>query len=98
MLDHLDLTIDDEELARAVGMWQEHAKAIVKETGVSQKDARATVNSLPFKIIEFLPEDVAAEQALSDAFFDAGEIKNKVDLTTISENILPGGFDSSALS
>ncbi|BBZ28147.1 ABC transporter substrate-binding protein [Mycolicibacterium madagascariense] len=76
----------------------EYAKAIVKETGVSQKDARATVDSFPFKITQFLPEDVAAEQELSDAFFDAGEIKKKVDLTTISDNILPGGFDSSALS
>ena len=73
----------------------EYAKAISKETGVPQKDARATVDAFPFKITQFLPEDVAAEQALSDAFFDAGEITNKVDLTTISDNLLPDGFDSS---
>lgn len=73
----------------------EYAKAISKETGVPQKDARATVDSFPFKITQFLPEDVKAEQALSDAFFEAGEIKKKVDLTTISDNLLPDGFDSS---
>jgi sulfonate transport system substrate-binding protein len=89
-------------VARIFNWAQQHpddyAKAIVKETGVSQKDARATVDSFPFKITQFQPEDVAAEQALSDAFFEAGEIKKRVDLTTISDNILPGGFDSSTLS
>ena len=63
-----------------------------------QKDARTTVDSFPFKITQFQPEDVTAEQALSDAFFEAGEITKQVDLTTISDNILPGGFDSSTLS
>jgi sulfonate transport system substrate-binding protein len=76
----------------------EYATAIAKETGVPQKDARATVDAFPFKITQFLPEDVKAEQALSDAFFEAGEIKKKVDLTTISDNLLPDGFDSSTSS
>ena len=49
----------------------------------------------PFKITQVLPEDVKAEQALSDAFFEAGEIKKKVDVTTITDNLLPDGFDSS---
>lgn len=76
----------------------EYAKAIVKETGVPQKDARATVDSFPFKITQFLPEDIKAEQALSDAFFEAGEIKKQVELTTISDNLLPDGFDSTQSS
>jgi sulfonate transport system substrate-binding protein len=45
-----------------------------------------------------LPEDVKAQQALSDAFFDAGEITKKVDITTITDNLLPDGFDSTKQS
>ncbi|MDT5240978.1 MAG: sulfonate transport system substrate-binding protein, partial [Mycobacterium sp.] len=73
----------------------QYAKAIATETGVSLEDARATVDSYPFKITQFLPEDLKAEQALSDAFFEAGEITKQVDVTTIYDNLLPDGFDSS---
>jgi len=73
----------------------EYAKAIAKETGVSLEDARTTVDAYPFKITQFLPEDLKAEQALGDAFFEAGEITKKVDVTTIYDNLLPDGFDSS---
>jgi sulfonate transport system substrate-binding protein len=76
----------------------QYAKAIAKETGVSQEDARATVDAYPFKITQFLPEDLKAEQALSDAFFEAGEITKQVDVNTISDNLLPDGFDSSKLT
>lgn len=76
----------------------EYAKAIAKETGVPLDDARTTVDSYPFKVTQVLPEDVTAQQALSDAFFDAGEIKKKVDVTTITDNLLPDGFDSTKLS
>ncbi|OBC08919.1 aliphatic sulfonate ABC transporter substrate-binding protein [Mycobacterium sp. 852013-50091_SCH5140682] len=76
----------------------EYAKAIAKETGVPLDDARTTVDSYPFKVTQVLPDDVKAQQALSDAFFDAGEIKKKVDVTTITDNLLPEGFDSTRLS
>ena len=76
----------------------EYAKAIAKETGVSVEDGRATVDAYPFKITQFLPEDLKAEQALSDAFFEAGEIAKQVDVNTIYDNLLPAGFDSSTLS
>lgn len=76
----------------------QYAKAIATETGVPLADARATVDSYPFKISQVLPEDIKAEQALSDAFFEAGEIKKQVDVTTITDNLLPAGFDSSTLS
>lgn len=76
----------------------EYAKAIAKETGVPLDDARTTVDSYPFKVTQVLPEDVKAQQALSDAFFDAGEIHKKVDVTTITDNLLPAGFDSTKLS
>ena len=62
------------------------------------EDARTTVDSYPFKITQVLPEDVKAQQALSDAFFAAGEITKKVDITTITDNLLPDGFDSSKQS
>jgi sulfonate transport system substrate-binding protein len=73
----------------------DYAKAIAKETGVSLEDAKATVDAFPFKITQVLPEDVKSEQALSDAFSDAGEIPVKVDFTTVTDNLLPEGFDSS---
>jgi sulfonate transport system substrate-binding protein len=76
----------------------EYAKAIAKETGVSLEDARTTVDAYPFKITQFLPEDLKAEQSLGDAFFEAGEITKKVDVTTIYDNLLPDGFDSSKLT
>jgi sulfonate transport system substrate-binding protein len=76
----------------------EYAKAIAKETGVSLDDAKATVEAFPFKVTPVLPEDVKSEQALSDAFSEAGEIPVKVDFTTVTDNILPDGFDSSKLS
>jgi sulfonate transport system substrate-binding protein len=76
----------------------QYAKAIAKETGVSLQDARTTVDAYPFKITQVLAEDVKAQQALSDAFFDAGEITKKVDITTITDNLLPDGFDSTKQS
>jgi sulfonate transport system substrate-binding protein len=76
----------------------QYAKAIAKETGVPVEDARTTVDSYPFKITQFLPEDHKAEQALSDAFFEAGEITTKVDVNTIADNLLPDGFDSAQSS
>jgi sulfonate transport system substrate-binding protein len=76
----------------------EYAKAIVKETGVSLDDARTTVDAFPFKITQFLPEDLKSEQALSDAFFEAGEITKQVDVNTIADNLLPDGFDSSKIT
>jgi sulfonate transport system substrate-binding protein len=76
----------------------DYAKAIAKETGVSLDDAKATVEAFPFKVTPVLPEDVKSEQALSDAFSEAGEIPVKVDFTTVTDNILPDGFDGSKLS
>jgi sulfonate transport system substrate-binding protein len=73
----------------------QYAKAIATETGVPLEDARTTVDAFPFKITQFLPEDLKSEQALSDAFFEAGEITKQVDVTTIADNLLPDGFDSS---
>jgi sulfonate transport system substrate-binding protein len=76
----------------------EYAKAIAKETGISREDARTTVDAYQFKVTQVLPEDVKAEQDLSDAFFEAGEITKKVDVAEITDNLLPDGFDSTKLA
>jgi len=76
----------------------QYAKAIATETGIPLKDARETVDSYPFKVSEVLPEDIKAEQELANAFFEAGEIKKQVDVASITDNLLPAGFDSSKLS
>ena len=76
----------------------EYAKAIAKETGISKDDARTTVDAYQFTVTQVLPEDIKAEQDLSDAFFDAGEITKKVDVAEITDNLLPDGFDSSKLT
>jgi|EndMetStandDraft_6_1072998.scaffolds.fasta_scaffold72848_2 sulfonate transport system substrate-binding protein len=76
----------------------QYAKAIATETGIPLKDARETVDAYPFKISQVLPEDIKAEQQLSDAFFEAGEITKQVDVSAITDNLLPAGFDSSTLS
>jgi sulfonate transport system substrate-binding protein len=89
-------------VARMFNWAQQHpdqyAKAIAKETGISLEDARTTVDAYQFKVTQVLPDDVAAEQALSDAFFEAGEIKKHVDVAAVTDNLLPNGFDSSKLS
>ena len=76
----------------------EYAKAIAKETGVSLEDARTTVDAYPFRVTAVQPADIKAEQDLSDAFFEAGEITKKVDVTELTDNLLPADFDSSKVS
>jgi sulfonate transport system substrate-binding protein len=76
----------------------EYAKAIAKETGVSLDDARTTVDAYPFTVTAVQPDDIKAEQALSDAFFEAGEITTKVDVSGLTDNLLPADFDSSKTS
>lgn len=76
----------------------EYAKAIAKETGISLEDARTTVDAYQFRVTQVLPEDIKAEQDLSDAFFEAGEITKKVDVTALTDNLLPDGFDSSKVT
>jgi sulfonate transport system substrate-binding protein len=76
----------------------EYAKAIAKETGISLEDARTTVDSYQFRVTQVLPEDIKAEQDLSDAFFEAGEITKQVDVTGLTDNLLPDGFDSTKVA
>ncbi len=89
-------------IARIFNWAQQHpddyAKAIATETGVPLDDARATVDAYPFTVTQVLPADVKAEQDLSDAFLEAGQIKKPVDVSSITDNLLPDGFDSTRSS
>jgi sulfonate transport system substrate-binding protein len=76
----------------------EYAKGIAKETGVPIEDARATVDAYQFKVSPVTPEDIAAEQALAEAFFEAGELPKLVDVPSITDNLLPADFDAAKLS
>ena len=40
------------------------------------------------------PSDIQAEQALSDAFFEAGALKRQVTFTHIAQNVLAPDYDS----
>jgi sulfonate transport system substrate-binding protein len=70
------------------------AQALATEDTISLADAKAVVPASEFYVAPVEPSDVAAEQALSDAFFAAGQIKKKVNISTISRNVLPVGYDS----
>ena len=85
------------EFAWGVKNPDKYAQAIATETGISLADAKTTLNAQETKVTGILPEDIAAEQQLSDAFLAAAQITKKVDVTQIVDSILPTGFDSSAL-
>jgi sulfonate transport system substrate-binding protein len=41
--------------------------------------------------------DIVLEQKLADAFLEAGQITKEVDVKSITDNLLPAGYDSSKL-
>lgn len=75
-----------------------YAEAIEQEDDLSPADAKAYVAAEQYKIDPIEPSDIAAEQQLSALFYESGQIKTKVNVASISENILPAGFDSSKLN
>jgi sulfonate transport system substrate-binding protein len=84
-------------LAQAFAWGNKHedrfAQAISKETGISLEDAKSTLPSFQRRTTAVLPDDVAAEQKLADNFYNAGEIKTKVDFNAIVDNLLPTDFN-----
>jgi sulfonate transport system substrate-binding protein len=72
-----------------------YAKAIQQEDGLTAAEAKTYVATLQFKVTPVGPVDTAAEQKLADLFLEAGQITKKVDFTSITDNILPAGYDSS---
>jgi sulfonate transport system substrate-binding protein len=71
-----------------------YAQALSEEDTISLADAKAVVPAFEFYIAPVVPADVQAEQALADAFLQAGQIKKAVSIAQISQNILPPGYNS----
>jgi sulfonate transport system substrate-binding protein len=71
-----------------------YAQALAQEDTISLAQARAIVPSDEIYVAPVKPSDVAAEQALSDAFFQAGQIKKPVNITSIVANVLPANYNS----
>ncbi|MFF0066406.1 aliphatic sulfonate ABC transporter substrate-binding protein [Streptomyces sp. NPDC005279] len=86
------------EFAWAVKHPGEHAQALSKEQGIPLADAKATLAAFQFRVTPVETSDIAAEQKLADAFREAGQITKKVDVASISDNLLPAGYDSAKLS
>jgi sulfonate transport system substrate-binding protein len=84
-------------LAKAFAWGNKHhaefVKAISKETGISPSDAKKVLVTFERRTTAVQPSDVAAEQKLSDNFFNAGEIDSKVDFSKVVTNILPQNYD-----
>jgi sulfonate transport system substrate-binding protein len=86
------------EFAWAVKHPDQYARALVQEDGISLPDATAVVPTLEFYVAPVTPSDIQAEQALGDAFFQAGQIHKQVDVAQITQNVLPDGFNSLQVS
>ena len=82
------------EFAWAVKHPGSYAEALSQEDSISLADAKAIVPASEWYIAPVKAADIQAEQALSDAFFEAGQIKTQVNFTHIAQNILPPGYDS----
>jgi sulfonate transport system substrate-binding protein len=76
----------------------QYAQALSEEDGISLADAHAVVPAFEVYVAPVVASDVQAEQALSDAFLQAGQIKKKVDIAQITQNVLPDGYNSMHVS
>jgi sulfonate transport system substrate-binding protein len=85
------------EFAWAVKHPDQYAQAISQEDGISLADAKTSLTALENRVTPVQPSDILAEQQLSDAFLQAGQITTKVDISSIVDGILPDGYDSSKL-
>jgi sulfonate transport system substrate-binding protein len=71
-----------------------YAQALAQEDTISLADAKAVVPSSEFWVAPVATSDVQAEQSLADAFLQADQIKKAVNIASISQNVLPAGYDS----
>lgn len=85
------------EFAWAVKHPDKYAEAISQEEGIPLADAKAILPTIETRVTPVEPADIAAEQQLSDAFLEAGQITRKVDVASVTDSLLPAGFDSSKL-
>ena len=85
------------EFAWAVKHPDKYAQALSEEEGIPLSDAKASLKAFETRVTPVEKSDIAAEQKLADAFREAGQITKDVDVSSISDNILPAGYDSSKL-
>lgn len=85
------------EFAWAVRHPDQYAQAISQEDGIPLSDAKAALAAQETRVTPVEPSDIAAEQRLGDAFRQAGQISKNVDVRSITDSILPAGYDSSRL-
>ena len=85
------------EFAWAVRHPGQYAQAISQEDGIPLSDAKAALAAQETRVTPVEPSDIAAEQRLGDAFRQAGQISKNVDVRSITDSILPAGYDSSRL-
>jgi sulfonate transport system substrate-binding protein len=71
-----------------------YAQALSQEDTISLADAEAIVPAYKIYIAPVKSSDIQAEQALSDAFFGAGQIGKQVNISQISRNVLPATYNS----
>ncbi|MFE9999915.1 aliphatic sulfonate ABC transporter substrate-binding protein [Streptomyces avermitilis] len=86
------------EFAWAIKHEDKYAEAISKEEGIPLDDAKASLKAFETRVTPVEKSDITAEQKLADAFLEAGQITKKVDVSSITDNLLPAGYDSSKLS
>ncbi|MFI5682391.1 aliphatic sulfonate ABC transporter substrate-binding protein [Streptomyces sp. NPDC051636] len=86
------------EFAWAIKHEDKYAEALAKEEGIPLDDAKASLKAFETRVTPVEKSDIAAEQKLADAFLEAGQITKKVDVSSITDNLLPAGYDSSKLS
>jgi sulfonate transport system substrate-binding protein len=72
----------------------EYAQALSQEDTISLADAQAVVPASEFYVAAVKPSDIQAEQALSNAFFGAGQIKKQVNISQIVRSVLPNDYNS----
>jgi sulfonate transport system substrate-binding protein len=70
------------------------AQALSEEDTISLADAKAVVPASEFYVAPVKASDIQAEQALSNAFFQAGQIKKQVNISQIVRNVLPADYNS----
>ncbi|MGW7386423.1 aliphatic sulfonate ABC transporter substrate-binding protein [Streptomyces sp. NPDC054794] len=85
------------EFAWAIKHEDKYAQAIAKEEGIPLDDAKASLKAFETRVTPVEKSDIAAEQKLADAFLEAGQITKKVDVSSITDSLLPAGYDSSKL-
>jgi len=72
----------------------DYAKALSQESGIPLADEESVAKETGRTVLPIRDADTKAEQGLADAFLAAKQIDKKVDLSEVTEQLLPPNFDS----